>query len=111
MSDLNGSTEFIIKTIEAAPAGSKWAVGTEVNLVDRLIKRFPDRHIRLLAPDLCMCATMYRIAPQNLAWALDNLVAGRVVNQIKVDNETKRYALIALERMINLTEQNQSKKN
>jgi len=100
MSDLNGSTEFIIKTIEAAPAGSKWAVGTEVNLVDRLIKRFPDQHIRLLAPDLCMCATMYRIAPQNLAWALESLVAGEVVNQIVVPEETARWARVALDRML-----------
>ncbi|MBA4123097.1 MAG: quinolinate synthase NadA [Acidobacteria bacterium] len=111
ISDLNGSTSFIINTVTNAPSGSKWAVGTELNLVLRLQKQFPDKEIRLLAPDLCMCATMYRIAPQNLAWALDNLVAGRVVNQIKVDDATKHYALIALERMINLTEQNQSKKN
>ncbi len=100
MSDLNGSTEFIIKTIEAAPAGSSWAVGTEVNLVDRLAKRFPDQHIRLLAPDLCMCATMYRIAPQNLAWTLESLVAGVVVNQITVDEETARHARVALDRML-----------
>ena len=100
MSDLNGSTEFIIKTIEAAPAGSAWAVGTEVNLVDRLAKRFPDKHVRLLAPDLCLCATMYRIAPQNLAWALESLAAGVVVNQITVDAETARYARVALDRML-----------
>ena len=73
MSDLDGSTSFIIKTVENAPSGSKWAIGTEVNLVNRLQERFPDKEIRLLAPDLCMCATMYRIAPQNLAWAMDNL--------------------------------------
>ncbi len=99
-SDLNGSTEFIIKTIEEAPAGSSWAIGTEVNLVDRLIKRHTDKHIRLLAPDLCMCATMYRIAPQNLAWALESLVAGRVVNQITVPEETARWARVALDRML-----------
>ena len=110
-SDLNGSTSFIINTITNAPSGSKWAVGTELNLVLRMQKKFPDKEIRLLAPDLCMCATMYRIAPQNLAWAMENLVAGNVVNQISVDDETKHYALIALERMINLTEQNQEKKN
>ncbi|HYP54189.1 MAG TPA: quinolinate synthase NadA [Pyrinomonadaceae bacterium] len=101
-SDLNGSTEFIIKTIEAAPAGSKWAVGTEVNLVNRLVARFPDKEIRLLAPDLCMCATMYRIAPQNLAWALESLVAGRVVNQITVPVETARWARVALDRMLEI---------
>jgi quinolinate synthase len=99
-SDLAGSTEFIIKTIEEAPAGSAWAVGTEVNLVNRLIKQHPDKDIRLLAPDLCMCATMYRIAPQNLAWALDSLRAGYVVNQITVPEETARWARVALDRML-----------
>ncbi len=111
ISDLNGSTSFIINTVTNSPSGSKWAIGTELNLVLRLQKQFPDKDIRLLAPDLCMCATMYRIAPQNLAWTMENLVAGNVVNQIKVDDETKHFALIALERMINLTEQNQQKKN
>ena len=99
-SDLNGSTSFIIKTLENAPAGSKWAVGTEVNLVNRLVKRFPDKHIQLLAPDLCMCATMYRIAPQNLCWALENLLEGNIVNEIVVDDETKHFATVALERML-----------
>ncbi len=99
-SDLNGSTSFIIKTLENAPSGSKWAVGTEVNLVNRLVKRFPDKHIQLLAPDLCMCATMYRIAPQNLCWALENLLQGNVVNEIIVDDETKHFATVALERML-----------
>jgi quinolinate synthase len=103
-SDLDGSTSFIIKTVENAPAGSKWAIGTEVNLVNRLQQRFPDQEIHLLAPDLCMCATMYRIAPQNLAWAMDNLVNDVVVNEIVVDDETKHYANIALGRMIELTE-------
>jgi quinolinate synthase len=98
--DLAGSTEFIIKTIESAPAGSAWAVGTEVNLVNRLIKQHPDKQIRLLAPDLCMCATMYRIAPQNLAWALDSLRAGHVVNQITVPEETAAWARVALDRML-----------
>ncbi len=103
-SDLNGSTSFIIKTVEESPSGSKWAIGTEVNLVSRLAQRFPDKEIHLLAPDLCMCATMYRIAPQNLAWAMDNLVNGVVVNEIVVDDETKHYARIALDRMISFTE-------
>ena len=99
-SDLNGSTEFIIKVIEEAPAGSAWAVGTEVNLVQRLAQQHPDKHIRLLAPDLCMCATMYRIAPQNLAWVLDSLMQGRVVNQITVPEETAGWARVALDRML-----------
>lgn len=103
-SDLDGSTSYIIKTVENAPSGTKWAIGTEVNLVKRLADRFPDKEIHLLAPDLCMCATMYRIAPQNLAWAMDNLVNGVVVNEIAVDDETKHFANIALERMISLTE-------
>ncbi len=103
-SDLNGSTSFIIKTVEESPSGSKWAIGTEVNLVNRLAQRFPDKEIHLLAPDLCMCATMYRIAPQNLAWALENLADGNVVNEIIVDGDTKHYANIALERMISMTE-------
>ncbi|HYE14644.1 MAG TPA: quinolinate synthase NadA [Pyrinomonadaceae bacterium] len=98
--DMNGSTEFIIKAIEEAPAGSAWAVGTEVNLVNRLAAAHPDKHVRLLAPDLCMCATMYRIAPQNLAWALESLVAGRVVNRITVPEETAHWARVALDRML-----------
>ncbi|MBK9153997.1 MAG: quinolinate synthase NadA [Chloracidobacterium sp.] len=103
-SDLDGSTSFIIKTVENSPPGSKWAIGTEVNLVKRLADRFPDKEIHLLAPDLCMCATMYRIAPQNLAWAIENVRGGNVVNEIVVDGQTKHYANIALERMISLTE-------
>jgi quinolinate synthase len=103
-SDLNGSTSFIINTIEKAESGTKWAVGTEVNLVNRLAKKFPDKQIQLLAPDLCMCATMYRIAPQNLCWAMENLLDGNVVNEIIVDDETKHFANIALQRMIDLTE-------
>jgi quinolinate synthase len=104
IADFDGSTSYIIDTISKAPNGTKWAVGTEVNLVSRLAKQFPDKHIQLLAPDLCMCATMYRIAPQNLAWALENLVAGNVVNEIVVEDETKHFALVALQRMIDLTE-------
>lgn len=99
-SDLNGSTEFIIKTIAEAPAGSKWAVGTELNLVNRLAKRHADKFVTLLAPDLCMCATMFRIAPENLCWSLENLVAGHVVNHITVDAETARWAKLALDRML-----------
>jgi quinolinate synthase len=105
-SDLDGSTSFIIKTVENSPSGSKWAIGTEVNLVNRLQQRFPDKDIRLLAPDLCMCATMYRIAPQNLCWAMENIVEGNIVNEIVVDDETAQFANIALGRMISLTEKN-----
>ncbi|REJ77328.1 MAG: quinolinate synthase NadA [Acidobacteria bacterium] len=103
-SDYNGSTSYIIKTVEEAPAGSKWAIGTEVNLVNRLAKRFPDKEVHLLAPDLCMCATMYRISPQSLAWSMENLVGGTVVNEIAVEPETAEWANVALERMISMTE-------
>jgi quinolinate synthase len=99
-SDLNGSTEFIIKTIREAPAGSQWAIGTELNLVNRLAKQHPDKFITLLAPDLCMCATMFRIAPENLLWSLENLVGDHVVNQIKVDDDIARWAKVALDRML-----------
>jgi quinolinate synthase len=99
-SDLNGSTEFIIKTIAEAPAGSKWAVGTELNLVNRLANRHLDKFVTLLAPDLCMCATMFRISPENLLWSLENLVEGNAVNPIKVDEETARWARVALDRML-----------
>jgi quinolinate synthase len=103
-SDLNGSTSYIIKTVEESPSGSKWAIGTEVNLVNRLAKRFPDKEVRLLAPDLCMCATMYRISPQSLAWSMENLAEGIVVNEIAVDPETSELANVALGRMISMTE-------
>jgi len=99
-SDLNGSTEYIIKTIAEAPSGSQWAVGTELNLVNRLAKRHADKFVTLLAPDLCMCATMFRISPENLLWSLENLLEGAVVNQIKVDEETARWAKVALDRML-----------
>jgi len=98
--DLAGSTEFIIKTISDAPPGSRWAVGTEVHLVNRLANRRPDQVVRSLAGIQCLCTTMYRIDLKHLLWALDELVAGRIVNQIKVDPETKRLAVIALERML-----------
>ena len=98
--DLNGSTEFILRTLDEAPAGSKWAVGTEVNLVNRLAHKHQDKFVTLLSPDLCMCATMFRIAPENLLWALENLIAGNVVNQISVDEETAHWAKVALGRML-----------
>lgn len=98
--DLAGSTEFIIKTVRESPAGSKWAVGTEIHLVDRLARQFPDKAVRSLAGIQCLCTTMYRIDLKHLLWVLDELVEGRVVNQIKVDPETRRLALFALERML-----------
>ncbi|WP_166391732.1 quinolinate synthase NadA [Nocardioides ochotonae] len=100
--DLVGSTEFIIRTIEAAPAGSKWAIGTELNLVKRLAQAHPDKSISFLDKTVCYCSTMNRIDLPHLVWALESLVDGTVVNQITVDPETERWALVALERMLAL---------
>ncbi|WP_395659913.1 quinolinate synthase NadA [Nocardioides sp.] len=100
--DLVGSTEFIIKTIEAAPAGSSWAIGTELNLVQRLAAAHPDKQIVFLDKTVCYCSTMNRIDLPHLVWALESLVAGTVVNRIEVDPETERWALVALERMLAL---------
>jgi quinolinate synthase len=98
--DMDGSTEFIARTITEAPPGSKFAVGTEINLVSRLARENPDKLVFCLDPVVCPCATMYRIHPAYLAWALDELADGRIVNQVKVDDETAKYARIALERML-----------
>ncbi|WP_300645876.1 quinolinate synthase NadA [Nocardioides sp.] len=100
--DLVGSTEFIIKTIEAAPAGSSWAIGTELNLVKRLADSHPDKRIAFLDRNVCYCSTMNRIDLPHLVWALESLVDGVVVNRIEVDAETERWALVALERMLAL---------
>jgi quinolinate synthase len=101
-SDLNGSTEFIIKTIEAAAPGTVWAIGTELNLVQRLADAHPDKTIVFLDRNVCYCSTMNRIDLPHLVWALENLVAGTVVNQITVDPETEADALVALQRMLDL---------
>lgn len=98
--DLNGSTEYIIKKVSEAPAGSQWAIGTEVNLVNRLQKEHPDKKIFCLDPIICPCSTMYRIHPHYLLWVLENLVEGRVVNQIKVKPEIRQWARVSLERML-----------
>ena len=98
--DLNGSTEFIIKAVTNSPAGSKWAIGTEINLVSRLAKEQPDKFIMCLDPEICPCSTMYRIHPSFLLWTLENLVAGNVVNQIVVPDKTRGDALVALQRML-----------
>lgn len=100
--DLVGSTEFIIKTIEAAPAGSSWAIGTELNLVKRLAAAHPDKQITFLDKTVCYCSTMNRIDLPHFVWAMESLVAGTVVNRIEVDPETERWALVALERMLAL---------
>lgn len=98
--DQYGSTEGIIKAVASSPPGSKWAVGTEINLVNRLSQLYPDREVHSLAPFQCLCSTMYRIKPAYLLWILDNLAQGRVVNRITVDQETATLARIALDRML-----------
>ncbi len=100
--DLVGSTEFIINTIEAAPAGSTWAIGTELNLVKRLANAHPDKNIVFLDKTVCYCSTMNRIDLPHLVWALESLVAGTVVNQIEVDGDTEKWAKVALQRMLDL---------
>ena len=101
-SDYNGSTEFIIKTVEAAEPGTTWAIGTELNLVQRLARTHPDKNIVFLDRNVCYCSTMNRIDLPHLVWALENLVAGTVVNQITVDPDTEADALVALQRMLDL---------
>jgi quinolinate synthase len=100
--DLIGSTEFIIKTIEAAPAGTSWAIGTELNLVKRLAAAHPDKHITFLDKNVCYCSTMNRIDLPHFVWAMESLVNGTVVNRIEVDDETERWAKLALQRMLDL---------
>ncbi|GIH53491.1 quinolinate synthase A [Microbispora rosea subsp. aerata] len=100
--DFIGSTEFIIRTLEEAPAGSSWAVGTELNLVRRLANRFPDKTITFLDRTVCYCSTMNRIDLPHLVWALESLAAGEVVNQITVDPDTTHWAKVALDRMLAL---------
>ena len=102
ISDLCGSTEYIIKTVKAAAPGTTWAIGTEINLVNRLKKEEPDKTIFFLSPTVCLCSTMYRIDPQHLCRVLENLVEGNVVNQVIVPDEEKKWAKIALERMLAL---------
>jgi quinolinate synthase len=97
-----GSTEGIIRAIKAAPPGSKWAVGTEIHMVNRLSKELKDRHVMSLDSNVCVCTTMFRITPVHLLWALENLGAGKVVNQISVDERTRKFARIALDRMLSL---------
>ncbi len=100
--DYDGSTEYIIDIVSAAPSGTAWAVGTEINLVNRLQTEMPDKHIFCLDPVVCPCSTMFRIHPGYLLWALENLAAGNVVNTIEVDREVKREALVALDRMLSV---------
>jgi quinolinate synthase len=100
--DYVGSTEYIIRTIAEAPAGSAWAVGTELNLVGRLAQEHPDKTVVFLNEKVCFCATMNRIDLPHLVWALEELVEGRVVNRIQVDPDTAHWARVALDRMLAL---------
>jgi quinolinate synthase len=98
--DFVGSTEFIRKTVAESPAGSQWAVGTELHLVNRLAQEFPDRTVLFLSPMVCMCSTMFRIDLPHLTWAVENLARGTPVNIIQVPEETAHWARVALQRML-----------
>jgi quinolinate synthase len=98
--DVVGSTGRIIRAVEEAPPGTRWAIGTEPNLVNRLKQQHPEQEIHLLSPVVCLCATMYRIDLPHLCWSLEKLAAGAPVNVIRVPEETARWALVALERML-----------
>jgi quinolinate synthase len=100
IADISGSTSKIIDTVKKAPAGTKWAIGTELHLVNRLKQEHPEQEIHFLSPVVCMCATMYRIDLAHLCWSLENLANGTVVNRIEVDPDVARWSLIALERML-----------
>lgn len=101
--DLVGSTEYIIRTVREAPAGSKWAIGTELHLVNRLKQEHPEQTIQFLSTMVCMCATMYRIDLPHLCWAIENLTAGNVVNRVSVPEEIAHWSRVALNRMLETT--------
>lgn len=100
-----GSTEMIISTVRNAPSGSKWAVGTELNLVKRLAAENPGKEVHFLDKTICYCSTMNRIDLPHLVWALESLAAGRLVNVITVDADTAHFSKLALERMLALPQQ------
>ncbi|HEX2908177.1 MAG TPA: quinolinate synthase NadA [Phototrophicaceae bacterium] len=100
--DYVGSTAYIVKQIETAASGTKWAVGTEIHLVNRLKDQFPDKTVESLSPFSCLCSTMYRISPIDLATVLDNLIEGRVINEITVPDDIKYQAKLALDRMLTI---------
>jgi quinolinate synthase len=103
VADHVGSTDFIIKTVEAAPAGSVIAVATEIHLVQRLDAETPDKSVVSLDPLICPCSTMFRIDAPHLCWVLENLVAGNVVNRVSVDETVTEWATVALQRMLDIT--------
>lgn len=102
LADVSGSTGLIIKTVQQSPAGTKWAIGTELHLVDRLKAEHPEQEIHFLSPVVCMCATMYRIDLPHLCWSLENLREGTPVNTIEVSEEITKWSLVALERMLSV---------
>jgi quinolinate synthase len=104
-SDYVGSTEYIIRTIREAPSGTRWLVGTELNLVSRIAEEFKPQGkiVQFMAPTVCMCSTMARIDPQHFAWTLENLVQGGVVNQIRVPAQEAKLAGLALDRMLSVS--------
>jgi quinolinate synthase len=100
LSDLTGSTKYIIETIEKAPSGSKWAIGTEMNLVNRIIQQHPDKEIVSLNPNMCPCLTMNRIDLPHLLWALESIDEGKIINQISVTEDVAENAIYALDKML-----------
>jgi quinolinate synthase len=102
LADISGSTSKIIETVRKAPAGTRWAIGTELHLVNRLKKEHPEQEIHFLSPLVCMCATMYRIDLAHLCWSLENILNGTVVNTIHVKEDVARWSLVALERMLSV---------
>jgi quinolinate synthase len=98
--DMAGSTAYIVEQVRKAAPGSQWAIGTEVHLVNRLRREHPDQKIIVLSDCQCLCTTMFRIDLPHLCWAIENLQAGQVVNEVRVDPETRRWSLVALERML-----------
>jgi quinolinate synthase len=104
-SDYVGSTEYIINTIAKGEPGSRWLVATELNLVNRLhdMHKHEGTSVHFMSPNVCMCSTMFRIDPQHLAWVLENLVDGQVVNRVSVDDGTAAQARLALQRMLDVS--------
>lgn len=102
IADISGSTSKIIDTVKAAAPGTKWAIGTELHLVNRLKKEHPEQEIHFLSPLVCMCATMYRIDLPHLCWVLENLANGMVVNKIVVRDDVANWSIVALERMLSV---------
>ena len=103
IADISGSTSRIIDTVRKAPVGTKWAIGTELHLVNRLKKEHPEQEIHFLSPLVCMCATMYRIDLAHVCWSLENLVNETIVNQIVVREDVAKWSLVALERMLTVS--------